>query len=64
LGALTVGANSVSSKTGTAASISGTSFTASYALSKRTALAFEQVNYGGGTNVNPERTRLTLTHSF
>jgi predicted porin len=64
LGALTVGANSVSSKNGTAASISGTSVTASYALSKRTALAFEQVNYGGGTNVNPERTRLTLTHTF
>ena len=65
LGALTVGANTVSSKTGTAASLSGQSFTASYALSKRTSVAFEKLTYDTTTaGVNPQRTRLTLTHAF
>ena len=64
LGGLIVGANSVSSKTGTAVSVSGTSFTASYALSKRTAVGFEKVSYDGDAGVNPQRTRLTLSHAF
>jgi predicted porin len=65
VGALAVTAMASSSKTGTANKLSGTGFSVAYSLSKRTALSFEKRNWDSATaGVSPERTRLTLAHSF
>ena len=65
VGAIALTAMAVSSKTGTDAKLSGSGFSAAYALSKRTALAFEKLSWDSATaGVSPQRTRLSLSHSF
>lgn len=62
---ITVGAQMASNKTGTAAKLKGTNFTASYALSKRTSIALQVKRWDTTTaGVSPKDDRLTLVHSF
>jgi predicted porin len=42
----------------------GTALAATYALSKRTSLTAQQVNYENATITNAKRTRVTLSHAF
>jgi len=42
----------------------GAAFSATYALSKRTSLIAQQVNYENADITNAKRTRLTMSHSF
>jgi predicted porin len=63
--ALTVGVQYATAKTGTAAALKGTAINATYNLSKRTGIAFEQVNYDASSSLkDAKRTRVTLTHRF
>jgi len=65
VGPLSVTASMVSSKRGTATKLNGAVYSASYALSKRTALAVEKMTWDTATaGVNPQRTRVTLSHAF
>jgi hypothetical protein len=65
VGAIAFTAMAVSSKTGTAAKLSGSGFSAAYALSKRTSVAFEKLSWDSATaGVSPQRTRLSLSHAF
>jgi predicted porin len=65
VGPLSVSASMVSSKRGTNAKLNGSVYSASYALSKRTALAVEKMTWDTATaGVNPQRTRVTLSHAF
>jgi hypothetical protein len=51
-------------KDGAAAKTDGSAISATYALSKRTSLTAQQVNYELGTFKSAKRTRLTMSHSF
>ena len=65
MGAVTLGAQYVTAKDGTAATLKGTGITAAYALSKRTSLNFEQINYDASTSLlDAKRTRFTVRHAF
>ncbi len=64
MGAVTLGYNYATVKDGTAAKRDGSAFTATYALSKRTSLTAQQVNYENADITNAKRTRLTMSHSF
>jgi hypothetical protein len=65
VGAVTLTAMAVSSQTGTNAELGGSGFSAAYALSKRTSVAFEKLTWDSATaGVSPQRTRLTLSHAF
>ena len=64
MGAITLGYAYGTHKDGAAAKIDGSAFSASYALSKRTSLHAEQVNYETATFSSAKRTRITARHSF
>jgi predicted porin len=64
MGAVTLGYAYGSHKDGAAAAIDGSAYSATYALSKRTSLIGEQVNYETSTFSANKRTRVTLRHSF
>jgi predicted porin len=64
MGAITLGYAYATSKSGTAAKQDGSAFSASYALSKRTSLHAEQVNYETATFSSAKRTRITARHAF
>jgi predicted porin len=51
-------------KDSAAAKRDGTALAATYALSKRTSLTAQQVNYENATITNAKRTRLTMSHAF
>jgi hypothetical protein len=63
MGKTTLGYQYVTAKDGAAATQKGTGITAAYALSKRSSLNFEQVNYDQ-TAFKAKRTRFTVRHSF
>ena len=64
MGAVTLGYAYGSHKDGAAAAIDGSAYSATYALSKRTSLIGEQVNYETATFSSAKRTRITLRHAF
>jgi hypothetical protein len=64
MGAVTLGYAYGSHKDGAAAAIDGSAYSATYALSKRTSLIGEQVNYETATFNSNKRTRITLRHAF
>jgi predicted porin len=64
LGAVSLSYAYATSKDGAAAKQDGTAISATYALSKRTSLTAQQVNYETSTFNSNKRTRLTMSHSF
>jgi predicted porin len=64
MGAVTLGYSYATVKDGAAAKRDGSAFSASYALSKRTSLHAEQVNYENKDITNAKRTRITARHAF
>jgi hypothetical protein len=64
MGAVTLGYNYATVKDGAAAKRDGTAISATYALSKRTSLTAQQVNYETSNFASNKRTRLTMSHSF
>jgi predicted porin len=64
LGALSLSYAYATSKDGAAAKQDGTAISATYALSKRTSLIAEQVNYETSTFASNKRTRITARHAF
>jgi len=64
MGAITLGYAYGTHKDGAAAKIDGSAFSASYALSKRTSLIAEQVNYETSSFSSAKRTRITARHAF
>jgi predicted porin len=64
MGATTLGYQYVTAKDGAAAALKGTGITAAYALSKRSSLNFEQVNYDQSASFKAKRTRFTVRHTF
>jgi hypothetical protein len=64
MGAITLGYAYGTHKDGSAAKIDGSAFSASYALSKRTSLHAEQVNYETASFSSAKRTRITARHAF
>jgi hypothetical protein len=66
MGAITVDASYATSKTGTAAKLTGTGLKATYALSKRTSIAFytEKHDRLADATKEVEETSLKITHKF
>ena len=65
LGAITASYAVASSKTGTAAKLSGSNLTLAYALSKRTTLSFNKIDYDASASItNAQINRVNLSHSF
>jgi predicted porin len=65
MGALTLSATAAGSKVEGATKLDGTELTASYALSKRTSFVVQKRSYDSATAaISPERTRVTLAHTF
>jgi len=65
LGAVSLSYAYATSKDGSAATkLDGTAISATYALSKRTSLIAEQVNYDQSATFKAKRTRITARHSF
>ncbi len=64
MGALSLSYAYATIKDDAAAKRDGTALAATYALSKRTSLTAQQVNYENATITNAKRTRLTMSHSF
>ena len=64
LGAVSLSYAYATSKDGAAAKQDGTAISATYALSKRTSLSAQQVNYETATFASNKRTRLTMSHAF
>jgi predicted porin len=64
MGAVTLSYAYATIKDGAADEIDGMAISAKYALSKRTSLSAEQVNYELGAFTGAKRTRLTMQHTF
>jgi predicted porin len=62
---ITVGFSMATSETdGAATKLDGTAFSLAYALSKRSSITVEMVDYENATAVNVKRNRVKLNHSF
>ena len=64
VGPLSVAITSASQKTGTATKLKGSSLSVSYALSKRTGIAFYNESYDVVSSTQTKEHSLVLTHSF
>jgi predicted porin len=64
MGAITLGYAYATIKDGAAAKTDGAVYSATYALSKRTSVTAEQVNYEIGTFTGAKRTRFIANHAF
>jgi predicted porin len=64
LGAITASLAMATSKTGTDAQLNGSNLTVAYALSKRTSLSFNRIDYETSSLSNLHKNQFNVTHSF
>ena len=64
LGAITASYAMATSKTTGAAKLDGSNFTVAYALSKRTSLSFNRIDYETSSVSNAYKNQFNVTHSF